>query len=138
MEVWPLHKKNGLDTLQKKQSFGYYLCVLTNAIQQNILLKIIQHPYMDTSTVRRLRRGCGGRAASERLPVTPLDKWSLELTKFNAVLCRSMTGKEKFYTKCVNCENNCTRCRNLLGLRSKHRMMTKFTDVVNELKQAPS
>ena len=46
--------------------------------------------------------------------------------------------QKKFYTKSVNCENNYIRCRNLLSLRSKHKMMIKFTVVVNELKQVPS
>jgi hypothetical protein len=46
--------------------------------------------------------------------------------------------QKEFYAKSVNCDNNFIRCRNMLGLRSKHRMMMKFTVVVYELGQVPS
>ena len=46
--------------------------------------------------------------------------------------------RKAFYAKSVNCENNFIRCRNMLGLRSKHRIMMKFTVVVYELGQVPS
>jgi hypothetical protein len=55
----------------------------------------------DTARIWRLRRGCEGRAALERLPVMPLYKWSLRADVAQRCLMQKHdASKEVLYKEC--------------------------------------
>jgi len=55
----------------------------------------------DTARVWKLRTGCEGRAASERLPVTPLNKCSIRANVAQRGLMQQHdASKEVLYKEC--------------------------------------